>query len=133
MQPVRHNTVAYIESAPSADGRNKVGCIVLGRGEDDKKVHQWLTTAATTPGFIGFAVGPTVFREPLVEMRDKKSSRDAAVAEVARRYQALVDIFEEARAYKKKNKKKGRYYATRNDWTGKNGSQHGETTFEGGP
>jgi len=40
MQPVRHNTVAYIESAPSADGRNKVGCIVLGRGEDDKKV-QW--------------------------------------------------------------------------------------------
>jgi len=31
-------------------------------------------------------------------MRDKKSSRDAAVAEVARRYQALVDIFEEARA-----------------------------------
>jgi myo-inositol catabolism protein IolC len=31
-------------------------------------------------------------------MRDKKISRDAAVAEVARRYQALVDAFEQARA-----------------------------------
>ena len=39
------------------NGRNKVRCIVLGRGEDDKKVHQWLATAARTPGFIGFAVG----------------------------------------------------------------------------
>jgi myo-inositol catabolism protein IolC len=31
-------------------------------------------------------------------MRDKKISREAAVAEVARRYQALVDTFEKARA-----------------------------------
>jgi hypothetical protein len=31
-------------------------------------------------------------------MRDKKISRDAAVAEVARRYQAFVDTFEKARA-----------------------------------
>jgi hypothetical protein len=31
-------------------------------------------------------------------MRDKKIPRDAAVAEMVRRYQALVDIFEKARA-----------------------------------
>jgi myo-inositol catabolism protein IolC len=43
------------------DGREKVGCIILGRGEDDMKVHDWLTTAAAVPGFIGFAVGRTVF------------------------------------------------------------------------
>jgi myo-inositol catabolism protein IolC len=79
-------------------GRDKVGCIILGRGEDDKKVYEWLTTAAKVPGFIGFAVGRTVFWEPLVEWRDKKITREAAVAEVARRYRGFVDVFEKARA-----------------------------------
>ncbi len=53
-------------------GRDKVGCIVLGRGEDDKKVREWLTTAARVPGFIGFAVGRTTFWEPLVDWRAKR-------------------------------------------------------------
>src|SRR5262249_44341179 len=50
-------------------GRDQVGCIVLGRGEDDQKVRQWLTTAAGVPGFIGFAVGRTVFWNPLINYR----------------------------------------------------------------
>jgi myo-inositol catabolism protein IolC len=80
------------------NGRSAVGCIVLGRGEDDEKVQHWLATAASTPGFIGFAVGRTVFWEPLVAMRDKKISREAAVAEVAHRYRVLVETFEKAQA-----------------------------------
>jgi myo-inositol catabolism protein IolC len=79
-------------------GRDQVGCIILGRGEDDKKVHEWLTTAAKVPGFIGFAVGRTVFWEPLIDWRAKKITREAAVAEIARRYRRLVDTFENARA-----------------------------------
>jgi myo-inositol catabolism protein IolC len=79
-------------------GRDKVGCIILGRGEDDKKVYEWLATAATVPGFIGFAVGRTVFWEPLVGWRDKKITREAAVAEIARRYRGFVDVFEKAGA-----------------------------------
>ena len=35
-----------------------------GRGEDDQKVREWLSTAATVPGFIGFAVGRTSFWDP---------------------------------------------------------------------
>jgi myo-inositol catabolism protein IolC len=85
-------------AAAHRNGRDKVGCIILGRGEDDKKVHEWLTTAATVPGFIGFAVGRTVFWEPLIEWRDKKTTREEAVAEIARRYRKFVDIFEKARA-----------------------------------
>jgi 5-dehydro-2-deoxygluconokinase len=75
-------------------GRNQVGCIILGRGEDDKKVYEWLTTAAAVPGFIGFAVGRTSFWDPLVDWRGKKITRDAAVAEIARRYREFVEIFE---------------------------------------
>ncbi|HBI45003.1 MAG TPA: DUF2090 domain-containing protein [Planctomycetales bacterium] len=87
-----------VVAAAHRGGRDKVGCIILGRGEDDKKVREWLTTAAHTPGFIGFAVGRTTFWDPLMDMRAKKITREAAVTEIARRYREWVDIFEKARA-----------------------------------
>jgi myo-inositol catabolism protein IolC len=83
-----------IVTAARRGGRNQVGCIILGRGEDDRKVREWLTTASGVPGFIGFAVGRTSFWDPLVGWRNKKITRDAAVAEIARRYQEFVEIFE---------------------------------------
>jgi 5-dehydro-2-deoxygluconokinase len=86
-----------VVAAARRGGRNKVSCIVLGRGEDDKKVREWLATAAPVPGFIGFAVGRTTFWDPLVELRAKKTTREAAVAEIARRYREWVGIFDKAR------------------------------------
>ena len=83
-----------IVAAARSGGRNKVSCIILGRGEDDKKVHEWLEIASSVPGFIGFAVGRTTFWEPVVDWRAGKLTREAAVAEVARRYQEFVRIFE---------------------------------------
>jgi 5-dehydro-2-deoxygluconokinase len=78
-------------------GRSKVSCIVLGRGENEQKVHEWLTTAAGVPGFIGFAVGRTVFWDPLVSWRAGKISREAAAAEIGRRYGMFTTTFEKAR------------------------------------
>jgi myo-inositol catabolism protein IolC len=78
-------------------GRDKVGCIILGRGENDEKVREWLSTAAGVPGFIGFAVGRTDFWDPLVAWRDHKEPREAAVADIARRYREFVDLFESTR------------------------------------
>jgi len=78
-------------------GRENVGCIILGRGENDQKVREWLSTAAAVPGFIGFAVGRTSFWGPLIDLRAQKITREAAVAEIARRYREFVDIFENAR------------------------------------
>jgi len=83
-------------AAARRGGRTKVGCIILGRGEDDRKVREWLTTAASVPGFIGFAVGRTVFWEPLIGWRDKKITPEDTVAEIARRYRQFVSIFEPA-------------------------------------
>jgi 5-dehydro-2-deoxygluconokinase len=79
-------------------GRDRVGCIILGRGEDDAKVRDWLTTAAGVPGFIGFAVGRTTFWDPLTDWRAGKTTRAAAVTEIARRYREWVVIFEDARS-----------------------------------
>jgi len=94
----RREDCAKVVAAARRGGRSKVGCIILGRGEDETKVREWLTTAAGVPGFIGFAVGRTDFWDPLVHWRDKKATREEAVAEVARRYREFVDIFEGAHA-----------------------------------
>jgi len=90
----RREDCERIVASARRGGRNRVGCIILGRGEDDKKVREWLTTASGVPGFIGFAVGRTSFWDPLVDWRGKKITRDAAVAEISRRYQEFVEIFE---------------------------------------
>jgi 5-dehydro-2-deoxygluconokinase len=79
------------------NGRGRVGCIVLGRGEDEKKVHEWLTVAAGVTGFIGFAVGRTVFWDPLINWRAGKISKEAATDEIARRYSQFAGTFEKAR------------------------------------
>jgi len=89
----REDCVAIVAAARRG-GRAGVGCIVLGRGENDAKVHEWLATAASVPGFIGFAVGRTDFWQPLVDWRASRITRDAAVAEIARRYREFIDIFE---------------------------------------
>jgi 5-dehydro-2-deoxygluconokinase len=93
----RREDCEKVVAAARRGDRDKVGCIVLGRGEDDQKVREWLSTAAGVPGFIGFAVGRTSFWEPLVELRAKKITREDAVAEIADRYREFVDVFEKVR------------------------------------
>jgi len=90
----RREDCEKIVAAARREGRDQVGCIILGRGEDDHKVREWLTTASGVPGFIGFAVGRTSFWDPLVDWRGKRITREAAVAEIARRYREFVEIFE---------------------------------------
>jgi myo-inositol catabolism protein IolC len=74
--------------------RDKVSCILLGRGEDDQQVREWLLTASGVPGFIGFAVGRTSFWDALVNWRANKITREEAVNDIACRYREFVDIFE---------------------------------------
>jgi len=93
----RREDFVRVVAAVRRSGRNTVGCIVLGRGEDDRKVREWLAAAASVPGFVGFAVGRTTFWDPLVNWRAQRTSRDTAVAEIARRYREWVDTFEQAR------------------------------------
>jgi 5-dehydro-2-deoxygluconokinase len=94
----RREDCEKIVTVARRDGRDNVGCIILGRGENDEKVREWLTTAAGVKGFIGFAVGRTDFWEPLVDWLGKKESREYAVAAIAGRYRGFVNVFESVRA-----------------------------------
>lgn len=80
-----------------AGGRKDVGVIVLGRGENAEKVKHWLTTAAKVPGLIGFAVGRTIFWEPLKAAKDGKITREEAADQVAKNYKGFCDLWIAAR------------------------------------
>ena len=92
----REDCLKIVEMA-RRDGREQVGCIILGRGSNEQKVVEWLRVAAAVPGFIGFAVGRTSFWEPLVAWRDGNIQRQQAVENIARgrewsRDDALIEI-----------------------------------------
>lgn len=93
----RADCEAIVASA-RRNGRANVGCIILGRGENEAKVREWLTTAASVPGFIGFAVGRTDFWQPIVDWRAGKLSREDAVSAIADHYRSFVEIFTESRS-----------------------------------
>jgi 5-dehydro-2-deoxygluconokinase len=92
----RREDCQKIVATARAGGRDHVGCIVLGRGEDDRKVREWLGVAAKVPGFVGFAVGRTVFWNPLVAWHAGKATREEAAAQIAGRYREFVNLFEES-------------------------------------
>ena len=78
------------------DGRIEVGIVVLGRGESDTKVRVWLEAAARVPGVVGFAVGRTIFKEPLVKYHRKETTREETVRVIAQNFKQYVDLFDKA-------------------------------------
>lgn len=79
--------------AAKAGGRDAVGCIVLGRGENDAKVEEWLTVGANVKGVIGFAVGRTVFWEPLKAFQSGKVTREQAISQIADKYSRFCRLW----------------------------------------
>ncbi len=61
-------------------GRDGVVCVVLGRGANDEKVDQWLEAAAPVDGFVGFAIGRSIWWDPLKAYVDGKIERAAGAA-----------------------------------------------------
>ncbi len=89
----REDCAAIVAMARRGD-RSGVGCIVLGRGADEQKVVAWLETAASVPGFIGFAVGRTTFWDAVADFLANRATREQAVSRIAGRYQEWASIFE---------------------------------------
>ena len=88
---------ARVCEAARAGGRENVGCIVLGRGENEQKVREWLTVGANVPGVIGFAVGRTVFWEPLKGFKENKLTQEQAVEQIAKTYTGFCRLWLDVR------------------------------------
>ncbi|MEO8196570.1 MAG: DUF2090 domain-containing protein [Thermoanaerobaculia bacterium] len=94
----RREDCERIVAAAQGGGRRDVGCIVLGRGADERRVVRWLTVAASVPGFIGFAVGRTTFWDAVAGYVAKRATRSEAVDRIAARYREWAAIFAPGRA-----------------------------------
>jgi myo-inositol catabolism protein IolC len=82
------------------DGRDRVSCVVLGRGASDEKVDQWLRAGSGLDGYIGFAIGRSIFGESVKAYAAGPDGfdRDAAVEKIARNYLRFIEVYEGAPA-----------------------------------
>jgi 5-dehydro-2-deoxygluconokinase len=81
-----------------AGGRDRVSCVVLGRGADEAKVEHWLMVAAPVDGYIGFAIGRTIWWDPLKAYVDGKIERAAGARKIAESYLRFIAVYERAKA-----------------------------------
>lgn len=86
-------------------GGRKVGVITLGRGESKEKVQEWLKVGAKIPGIIGFAVGRTIFWDPLAEHKAGKTTKKESVEKIAQNYQEFTELWLKECKSKKEIKK----------------------------
>ena len=77
-------------------GRDGVVCVVLGRGANDDKVDEWLQAAAPVEGFVGFAIGRSIWWDPLKAYVDGKIERSAGAAKIAENFLRFVQVYERA-------------------------------------
>jgi myo-inositol catabolism protein IolC len=80
----------------TGEGRENVVCVVLGRGASDDKVDQWLRVGAPVEGYIGFAIGRSIWWDALKGYLDSSLSREDAANQVADNYLRFVKVYEEA-------------------------------------
>src|SRR5204863_10067553 len=77
-------------------GRDGVVCVLLGRGADDDKVDHWLTQAAPVDGFVGFAIGRSIWGDPLKGFLAGDLEREAAADRIADNYLRFVKVYSQA-------------------------------------
>ena len=84
------------KQARTGPGREGVTCVLLGRGASTEKVEQWLEQAAPVEGFIGFAIGRSIWWDALKGFLAGSIERHDAVAMIADNYLHFVSVYEGA-------------------------------------
>ena len=90
----RQDAAMLAEQARSGDGREDVKCVLLGRGASTEKVDHWLQQAAPVEGFIGFAIGRSIWWDALKGFLSESLDRESASSEIAQNYLRFVQVYE---------------------------------------
>jgi myo-inositol catabolism protein IolC len=77
-------------------GRDGVVCVLLGRGASDEKVDHWLRVAAPVDGFVGFAIGRSIWWDALKGFLEGSLPRETAAKQVADNYLRFIRVYEDA-------------------------------------
>jgi myo-inositol catabolism protein IolC len=92
----REDAETLAEQTRSGAGREGVVCVLLGRGASDDKVDHWLRQAAPVDGFVGFAIGRSIWWDALKGFLDGSLERDAAAEKIAANYLRFVKVYDDA-------------------------------------
>ena len=92
----REDAQMLSDQTRKGEGRENVKSVLLGRGASDDKVDQWLRAAAPVEGFIGFAIGRSIWWNPLKAYLDSELDREAAAQQIADNYLRFIKVYDEA-------------------------------------
>jgi myo-inositol catabolism protein IolC len=73
--------------------RDAVSCVVLGRGADAARVDHWLRMAAGVPGYVGFAIGRTLWWDGVQGYLNGTLTREVAAEKIAANYLRAIDLY----------------------------------------
>jgi len=90
----RREDCEMISAECRSGGRDGVACVVLGRGADDAAVDHWLRMGSGVPGYIGFAIGRSIWWDPLKAYVDGQMGREEAAKQIAANYRRFIDVYE---------------------------------------
>lgn len=79
-------------------GGRTANCIILGRHASKEDLDRWLDVAAPLPGYVGFAIGRSIWWDALVGHLDGSLSADAAQQRIAENYLSYAHAYLDARA-----------------------------------
>lgn len=89
---------AKISEQVRSGGRSDVACVVLGRGANEAAVDHWLRQGAGVLGYVGFAIGRTIWWDPLKAHLAGDLGRAEAARQIADNYRRFIEVYESASA-----------------------------------
>jgi myo-inositol catabolism protein IolC len=95
----RGDAAMIAEQTRTGTGRENVKCVLLGRGASTEKVEHWLEQAAPVEGFIGFAIGRSIWWDALKGFLAGDLPRDAAASQIADHYIHFIQVYEGQRVH----------------------------------
>jgi myo-inositol catabolism protein IolC len=94
----REDAQMLVEQTRKGEGNENVVSVLLGRGASDEKVDHWLQQAAPVEGFIGFAIGRSIWWDSLKAYLNGDLEREAAAEQIADNYQRFIKVYDDAEA-----------------------------------
>lgn len=90
----RDDAAMLAQQARSGEGRAGVVCILLGRAGSDEQIDHWLSEAAPVDGFVGFAIGRSIWWGALKAFLLQSLPNEQARDQIASNYRRFIDVYE---------------------------------------
>ena len=89
----RREDCERISAQVRSRGRDNVACVVLGRGANEDSVVHWLRQGAGVPGYVGFAIGRTIWWDALKAYLGGEGDRSTAAKRISENYRRMIDVY----------------------------------------